>query len=191
MVCQAALGVFLARPWVAEINIKQVNLVVGKKLVNIRRIKRDKKDIFESFADCSLHGKDKRVLHALDGDQQHIGLGLGCLDGEFALAAADLDAKLPAARHQAAPVAAQRLRVVDPDGLAGLHPRREIVSSSHSHGGFPALSDNWFYYIMDPAKLQRAIAPHRQNAQPDADCAFSAVFICSSPPRCGARRRWR
>lgn len=95
MVCQAALGVFLARPWVAEINIKQVNLVVGKKLVNIRRIKRDKKDIFESFADCSLHGKDKRVLHALDGDQQHIRLGLGCLDGEFALAAADLDAKFP------------------------------------------------------------------------------------------------
>ena len=136
MVCQAALGVFLARPWVAEINIKQVNLVVGKKLVNIRRIKRDKKDIFESFADCSLHGKDKRVLHALDGDQQHIRLGLGCLDGEFALAAADLDAKFPATRHQAAPFAAQRLRVVNPNRLAGLHPRGQIVSSSHSHTRF-------------------------------------------------------
>ena len=192
VVGQAALGVLLARPGVAEVDVEQVDLIVGEKLVDVRRVERDEEDVFEALADRGLHREHQRVLHALDGDEQDIGFGLRGLDGELALAAADLDAQLTAAGHEAAPTAAQRLRLVDPDGLAGLHPGREVVSSSHSHGGFPALSDNWFYYIMDPAKLQRAIAPHRQNAQPaDADCAFSPVFICSSPPRCGARRRWR
>ena len=144
MVRQAALGVLLARPRVAEVDIEQVDLVVRKKLVDIRRVERDEKDVFEALTDRGLHGEDKCVLHALDGDQQHIRLGLGRLYSEFSLAAADLNAKLPAVRHQAAPVAAQRLRVMDPDRLAGLHPRGQIVSSSHSHMRFLLFLKCWW-----------------------------------------------
>ena len=41
VVRQAALGVLLARPGVAEVDIEQVDLVVGKELVDIRRVERE------------------------------------------------------------------------------------------------------------------------------------------------------
>ena len=146
VVRQPPLCVLFAGPRIAEVDVEQVDLVVGEERVDVRGVERDEKDVFQAHADRGLHREHQCIGHALDRDEQHVRLRRSRLDGEFALAAADLDAQLAAARHQAPPVAAQRLRLVDPDGFTGVHARLEIVSSSHSHGKFLGFTDFWSLY---------------------------------------------
>jgi hypothetical protein len=46
---QPPLGVLLARPGVAEIDVQEVDLVLGKEQVDVRGVERDEKDVPESL----------------------------------------------------------------------------------------------------------------------------------------------
>ena len=94
--------------------------------------------------DCSLHmARTKRVLHALDGDQQHIRSASAVSTVNLPFAAADLDAKFPATRHQAAPFAAQRASgVVKSNRLSQASIREGQIYFFFSFAyAFPALSE--------------------------------------------------
>ena len=139
---QAALGIFLARPRVAEVQKQPVDLAVGKIFLQLRRVERQEYQILQPHLQRFLHAEQHGLLHALDGDEQHIGVLPRSLDGELALSAADLQPERLGRRHQAAPIAAQRLAVAHVDRRAGLQTRFQIVSLSHSHGRFLQICNN-------------------------------------------------
>ena len=131
---QAALGVLLARPRVAEVQVDQVHLARREVLLQFGGIDAQEIDVFQSHGKGLLHRQHQCLLHALHGDEQNVRLQRSRLDRELSLAAADLQPQLARLRHQRAPVAAQISRVLQPYRPAGLHPRRKILSFSHSHG---------------------------------------------------------
>ena len=120
---QAALGVFLAGPRVAEVEVDQVKLPVCEVFLQFGGVQRQKIDVFQAHFQRFFHAQQHGLLNALHGDKQDIRLSGGGLHGEFPLAAAHLQPYFPGLGHQGAPVAAKLLGVAEPDGTAGLHAR--------------------------------------------------------------------
>ena len=110
-------------PGVAEVDIDEVDLPGGKALAQLSNVHIQEEYVLQAHLLCPLHGQDHGLAHLLDGDEEHVRLGLGRLDGEFSFAAADLDPHLTGLRHQAAPMACHLLRRRDHDLLAAGHPR--------------------------------------------------------------------
>ena len=123
-----------------EKNISYVD-VTCPFVLKIHRINGEEKDVFQAHGQRFLHGEDQRLLYLFHSDDQNIRLCGSGFHREFTLSAANLQTKLSCVGHQRAPVAAQMLRVAQPDRAARLHPRLQILSFSHSHSISLGLKD--------------------------------------------------
>ena len=130
---QAALGVTLAGPRVAEVDVDPIHLTGCKELGELVSIGVHEKDIGQSGVYTPFHGDHHGVRHHLNGDEQYVRLRGRCPLREPSFAAAKLHPQLPRLRHQLPPVALMCIRI--PDQLCGtaLHPGDQILLFSHPH----------------------------------------------------------
>ena len=119
---QPQLGCLVPGPGVAEIEIDQVHFAFGKEVRQHRGVGVNEKNVGEVFPHGVFHGHDHGVGDLFQGDEQHIGLGLGRLHGEFSLAAADFQTDFFCGGHQVLPVALEGGGIADPNAVTSLHP---------------------------------------------------------------------
>ena len=131
---QPPLGVAVARPGVAEVDVDAGDLPRGKVLGQQSRIPVHEKDVVQLFGTYPLHGDHHGVGHPLHRDIQGLGILLRGLRREAALAAAQLQVHRLRLGHQFPPIPPPRLRIGDQDPGAALHPGDQVGFSSHSHG---------------------------------------------------------
>ena len=143
---QAALGVALAGPRIAEVDIDAVYLAGLKEGGELVGVGVHEKDVFQPLRGAALHGHHHRVRHHLHRDEQNVRLALGGLRREAALAAAQLHPQLPGLGHQIPPVAPVLIGVPDQLRGAALHSGDQILLLSHSHNGQipPIIKTNYF-----------------------------------------------
>ena len=104
MVGQAALGLILLRPRVAEVDIDAVYLAAIEHLAELRRVAVDEVDILQASLTGALHSHHHGIGDFLHSDQQHVGLGGGGVHREATLAAAQLQTHLFGLGHKVMPV---------------------------------------------------------------------------------------
>ena len=93
----------------------------------------DEEDVVQFCLRRALHRDDHRVGHLFDRDEQHVGLRRCSLDGEAALATAELHADLLRLGHQLAPVTLARVGILDLICLAPFHAGKQVFLFAHSH----------------------------------------------------------
>ena len=130
---QAALGMALAGPGIAEVDVDPVHLAGGEELGELVGVGVHEKHIDETVIHAPLHGHHHGVRHHLNGDEQHIRLCRSGAVGEAALAAAQLYPQLPGLGHQIPPVAPVLIGVPDQLRGAALHSGDQILLLPHSH----------------------------------------------------------
>ena len=130
---QAALGLPLGRPRVAEVDIDAVDLTLIENLGQLVGVDVDKEDIVQLCPGRALHRDDHRVGDLFDCDEQHVGLSRRGLGGEAALAAAEFHANFLRLGHQLAPVALALVGVLDLICPAPLHAGKQVFLFAHSH----------------------------------------------------------
>ena len=134
---QAALGVALAGPGIAEVHVDPVHLTGGEELGQLIGVGVHEKDVGKTGIDTALHGHHHGVRHHFNGNEQHVRLRCGGALGEAALAAAKLHPQFPSLGHQLPPAALVLIGVPDQLGGAALHPGDQIFLFSHPHGKNP------------------------------------------------------
>ncbi|CAN3998107.1 Phosphatidate cytidylyltransferase, partial [Dysosmobacter welbionis] len=165
---QAALGVAVAGPGIAEVDIDPVCLSRGKEQGQLVSIGVDEEHVGEPLGRAPLHGHDHGVRHPLHGDEQHVRLRRRCAGGEAALAAAQLQPQLPGLGHQLPPLARHGVGLPDQAVAAALHPGDQILFLSHPH----VSTSSWVGSRSDfrktppgsPPYIQNAIVPYRPGA---------------------------
>ena len=130
---QPTLGLPLGRPRGAEVDIDAVDLALIKNLRELVGVDVDEKDVVQLCLRRTLHRDDHRVGHLFDRDEQHVGLRRGRLDGEAALAAAELHADLLRLGHQVVPAALALVGILDLIRPAPLHAGKQVFLFAHSH----------------------------------------------------------
>ena len=130
---QPALGLPLGRPRVTEVDIDAVDLACIENFGQLVGVDVDEEDVVQLCLRRALHRDDHRVGHLFDRDEQHVGLRRGRLDGEAALAAAELHADLLRLGHQVVPAALALVGVLDLIRPAPLHAGKQVFLFAHSH----------------------------------------------------------
>ena len=132
---EAAPGVTVGGPGVAEVDIDALHLAGGEVVPQVGHVGVDEADVLEAHGLGPLHGDDHGVGHPLDGDEEDLRLGGGGLTGEAALAAAQLHPQLAAGGQELPPAAPPALGVLDLIVGTTLHPGDEVGFLTHTHGG--------------------------------------------------------
>lgn len=135
---QAALGLALGRPGVAEVDVDAVRLAGGEVVRQQGGVSHHEKYVLQVQGHGPLHGHHQSVRDLLDGDEEHVRVFPGGLHGEPALAAAQLQTKLPGLGHQRlTPAPPQGEAVGHMDGGAALHPGDQVFLFPHPHDRIP------------------------------------------------------
>jgi len=130
---QAALGVALAGPGIAEVHVDPVHLAGGEELGQLVGVGVHEKDVGKSGIDTALHGHHHGVRHHFNGNEQHVRLRRRCAGGEAAFAAAEFHADLLRLGHQVVPAALALVGVLDLIRPAPLHAGKQVFLFAHSH----------------------------------------------------------
>ena len=131
---QAALGVAVGGPGIAEVDVHLVHLVGGEVVPQAGGIPVDEEHVGQALGHAALHGHDHGVGDPLQGDIEGIRVLLGGLGGKAALAAAQLQPQVGGIRLQIPPVSPIGGGVPDQKPAAPLHPGAQVGLFSHSHG---------------------------------------------------------
>ena len=165
---QPPLGVAVAGPGIAEIDIDPVRLSRGKEQGQLVSIGVDEEHVGEPLGRTPLHGHDHGIRHPLHSDEQHVRLRRRCAGGEAAFAAAQLQPQLPGLGHQLPPLARHGVGLPDQAVAVALHPGVQILFLSHPH----VSTSSWVGSRSDfrktppgsPPYIQNAIVPYRPGA---------------------------
>ena len=162
---QAALGVAVAGPGVAEVDVDPVHLAGGEEQGQLVGVGVDEIDVGEPLGHAPLHGHDHGVRHPLHGDEQHIRLRRGGPGSEAALAAAQLQPQLPGLGHQLPPLAGHGIGLPDQTVAAALHPGDQVLFLPHPHIATSSWDRSATRFQERPSKgppqIQDVIVSHR------------------------------
>ena len=131
---QAALGLPLGGPGVAEVDEDPVHLSRGEELRQAGCVPHQEEHVAKLRLHGPLHGHHLGVGHLLHGDEQHLRVLPGSLHGEAALSAAQLQIEGLGPGHQLPPAPPHGGAVLHVDSAAALHPRNQIFLLTHPHG---------------------------------------------------------
>ena len=95
---QAALGVAVAGPGIAEVDVNAVHFAGSEKVGQLVGVGVHEEHVGKSRVHAPFHGHHHGVGHPLHSDEQHVRLSGGSTSSEAALAAAQLQPQLPCTR---------------------------------------------------------------------------------------------
>ena len=130
---QAAFGVALAGPGIAEVDVDPVHFAGGEEVGQLVGVGVHEEHIVQPLPDTPLHGHHHGVRHHFHGDEEHIRLCRRGPCGKAALSAAQLHPQFPGSGHQFPPLAPPVLGIPDQAVGTPLHPGDQIFLFPHAH----------------------------------------------------------
>ena len=130
---QPPLGVAVAGPGIAEVDIDAVYLTRSKEQRKLRHVPIHKKDVVQFLGADPLHGDHHGVRHPFHRNIERLWILRRSLRRKAALAAAQLQKDLLRLGHQLPPLSLPLLRVGNQHPGTAFHPHSQVRFFSHSH----------------------------------------------------------